>query len=353
LHRVDVAVDGLLGWRGLTLHTVFRFDARGGIVGHRATRLVTHAVVLVVAVGLASYSSTSRGLPQNLLRLGFANPQARSIAQGGQVDNVSLGREGVVLKPMQMPTELPVRHDPISYTVAAGDDLKSVASRFNVTVDEILWSNPSLGTSTRVQPGQILLVPPIAGVVVQVRRGDSLQSLGTFWHVDPASIEDFNYLRNPAAELTDGRLLVLPAGRGSTLTPQPSGANLPAAIGSRTIFAIKVGGTIGPYPVTRFPFGQCTWFVATEVPVPWMGNAYQWYAAAQAANWPVGTMPRAGAIMVTWESRVYGHVAYVQSVNADGSWNVAEMNYVGWGVVDQRRIRPGQVPLIGFIYQPT
>src|SRR5262245_59854576 len=290
----------------------------------------------MVAIGLASYSSAGHGLPGSLARLGLGGPQPRSMAQGGQVDAVALGRDGVVFQPMQMPTQLPVRHDPISYTVGTGDDLKSIAARFNVTTDEVLWSNPSLGTSSRVQPGQVLLIPPIAGVVVQVRRGDTLQSLGTFWHVDPASIEDFNYLRNPAADLTDGRLLVLPAGRGSTLTTQLAGGNLPAAIGSRTIFTIKVGGTIGPYPVTRFPFGQCTWFVATKVPIPCVGNAYQWYSAAQDAGWPVGAMPRAGAVMVTWENRYYGHVAYVDSINADGSWNVLEMNYVGWGVVDER-----------------
>jgi surface antigen len=53
--------------------------------------------------------------------------------------------------------------------------------------------------------------------------------------------------------------------------------------------------------------------------------------------------------MVTWESG-YGHVAYVESVNADGSWVVAEMNWVAFNTVDRRLIRPGGVPLIGFIY---
>jgi surface antigen len=55
--------------------------------------------------------------------------------------------------------------------------------------------------------------------------------------------------------------------------------------------------------------------------------------------------------MVTNESG-YGHVAYVESVNGDGSWTVSEMNYRGWDQVDQRTIRPGGVPLIGFIYPP-
>ena len=307
----------------------------------------------MVVIGLASYSSVNRDMGNSLLRLGVANPQARSMAQGGAVSSVALGRGGVVVKPMAVPTAMPVRHDPISYMVRNGDDLASIANRFAVTLDELRWSNPALGTSIQVRPGQVLLVPPIAGVVVQVRRGDTVATLAAVWHVDPSSIVDFNYLRDPVADLTDGRLLVLPGGHGSVITPQPWGAYLPAAAGSLGTFAIKVGGSPGSYAVTRFPFGQCTWYVATKVPIPWLGNAWQWYSAAQAAGWPVGATPRVGAVMVDWESRYYGHVAYVEAVNADGSWVVSEMNYIGWGVIDQRTIHPGQVPLIGFFYPPV
>jgi len=60
-------------------------------------------------------------------------------------------------------------------------------------------------------------------------------------------------------------------------------------------------------------------------------------------------VPKVGAVMVTRESG-YGHVAYVESVRADGSWTVSEMNFVGWNLVSSRSIYPGQVPLVGFIY---
>jgi len=308
-------------------------------------------VVLVVAVSLAGYSSVSRGLPSSLLRLGVANPQAQSMAQGGQVADVALGRDGVVLKPAAIPTAVPVRHDPISYTVGVGEDLKSIAAKFSLTIDELRWSNPRLGTSTKPKAGDTLLIPPIAGVVVQARKGDTIANLAAVWHVAPASIVDFNYLRNPDTDLTDGRLLVLPAGRGSVITPTAADANLPAAVGSRGVFTIKVQGSAGPYD-PHFPFGQCTWYVATKVVIPWHGDAWTWYSNAQSAGWAVGSTPRVGGVMVTWESRIFGHVSYVESINADGSWVVSEMNYVGWGVIDQRTVRPGQVPLIGFIYPP-
>jgi surface antigen/LysM repeat protein len=333
------------------LLTLSRFDT-GGVATHRLTRLGTHAVVLLVAVGLASYSSVNRGLPSNLLRLGVANPQAQSMAQGGHVADISLGRDGVVQKPLLLPTSVPVSHDPMSYTVATGDDLKSIARRFSLTVAELRWSNPRLGTSSRVKAGDVLVIPPIAGVVVQVRRGDSVGSLAAVWHVDPVSIEDFNYLRRPG-DLKEGRMLVLPAGRGSTLTPTPGDASLPAAVNSRGTFAIKVGGKAGDVTPNHFPFGQCTWLVASKVPIPWNGDAWTWYGSAQAAGWAVGSTPRVGAIMVTWESRIFGHVSYVEAINADGSWIVSEMNYVGLGVIDQRMVRAGSVPLIGFVYPPS
>lgn len=62
-----------------------------------------------------------------------------------------------------------------------------------------------------------------------------------------------------------------------------------------------------------------------------------------------GSTPEPGAVMVTWESWV-GHVAYVESVNADGSFVVSEMNYRGWGVLSTRTLRTKSVPLIGFVY---
>ncbi len=90
----------------------------------------------------------------------------------------------------------------------------------------------------------------------------------------------------------------------------------------------------------------CTDYVHSRRPdVPIYGNAgYNWISAAQAAGKATGTTPRAGAVAVT-----HGHVAYVESVNADGSYVVSEM---GWdyiaGNYNIRTVRPGTFG--GFIY---
>jgi surface antigen len=104
----------------------------------------------------------------------------------------------------------------------------------------------------------------------------------------------------------------------------------------------------GQWP-NHFAFGYCTWYVANKRYVPWFGNAIEWWANARAYGFPEGQSPQVGSIMVTRESW-FGHVGYVEAVSGDGSWTVSEMNFSGWDVVDRRTLRPGQAPVLGFIY---
>ena len=63
-----------------------------------------------------------------------------------------------------------------------------------------------------------------------------------------------------------------------------------------------------------------------------LGNGGQWTANAARQGFSTGTTPRAGAIVET-----PGHVAYVERVNADGSYLISEMNgSAGFGNVGTR-----------------
>lgn len=101
----------------------------------------------------------------------------------------------------------------------------------------------------------------------------------------------------------------------------------------------------------HYPFGECTWGVANLRDIAWYGNAAQWYANSAPFR-PRGLQPRQGAIMVTWESAL-GHVALVNRVFANGSYEIYEMNNSllgGWGRYNFRTLFAWEVPLIGFIY---
>ena len=126
-------------------------------------------------------------------------------------------------------------------------------------------------------------------------------------------------------------------------------ASVPSSPPARTVGAVA-GEANG------FSYGYCTWWVAHRRPIPWRGNAYQWWWNARSFGFAEGSTPRPGAVMVMGITGTspQGHVAYVESVNPDGSFVVSEMNWWGvagggWNRVDYRTIT-STAGLLGFIY---
>ena len=106
----------------------------------------------------------------------------------------------------------------------------------------------------------------------------------------------------------------------------------------------------GGFP-DRFPYGWCTWWAAYNHPVSWSGNAGDWLANASAQGIHTQLTPTVGAIAVFRRGHGYsdlGHVAIVVAVSA-GAYTVSEMNWVGFGEVNIRRIGWPDPHLEGFI----
>lgn len=98
--------------------------------------------------------------------------------------------------------------------------------------------------------------------------------------------------------------------------------------------------------------GQCTYYVYDKVGGKigsnW-GNASNWANAAAQDGYNVSNSPKQGAIMQTSQG-AFGHVAYVENVNSDGSIKVSEMNYNGGpGVVSSRTISASQAGSYNYI----
>lgn len=92
----------------------------------------------------------------------------------------------------------------------------------------------------------------------------------------------------------------------------------------------------------NWPVGQCTYWAnlryhqLTNFWVPWTGNADQWVSGARVAKgWNVSTNPHVPSIIVmmpyTQGASGYGHVAVVESINANGSVHTSNMNWFGNG----------------------
>ncbi len=106
-----------------------------------------------------------------------------------------------------------------------------------------------------------------------------------------------------------------------------------------------VGNALRPFAfgprMDDYPWGQCTWYVASLRNVYWSGDAWEWASSARAYGQPEGMRPRVGSLVVFGPGHGYsqfGHVAYVVSVQGPTNFAVDEANMLGLGVVDQRHV---------------
>ena len=77
-----------------------------------------------------------------------------------------------------------------TYRVQKGDTPSGIAASFGLSLDTIQWANP--GARTRVVEGTLLAIPPVDGVLYEVRSGDSLESVAAKFRVRTKAIAEYN-----------------------------------------------------------------------------------------------------------------------------------------------------------------
>lgn len=106
------------------------------------------------------------------------------------------------------------RDSVVTYTVRSGDTISSIAKKFGVSEETILWQN-GLKKESVIKPGQKLEIPPVTGIVHKVKRGETIYSIAKKYSVDPQNIVNwpFNTFTNDETfALAVGQLLIIPDG---------------------------------------------------------------------------------------------------------------------------------------------
>jgi surface antigen len=256
-----------------------------------------------------------------------------------------------------------------SYKIVAWDTIVSIANRFGVSSDAILWAN-DLSINDTLTPWIDLRIPPVSWVIHKVVNGDTISEISRFYHVDSDDIVRINGLKD-AASIRKGMELMIPgaaqkssqnslaktndkpSSKGTNLTPipTPTPSTKPTVIDSSTWlksrYLVKYTG------LSRwFAWGNCTWYVAQNKSVSWRGNANAWMKNAKAAG--VKTWQKA----VPWSiiqfsgrgyNRYYGHVGIVADVT-DDYVIVKDMNYRRINEVTIRKIPKNDASIDGYIY---
>jgi surface antigen len=158
-------------------------------------------------------------------------------------------------------------------------------------------------------------------------------------------VQEASY-RNQASVLTgQGGAIIAQIGslegQINQLREEQAAAQAADSAGGATILGGFAPFALGPQ-TDLFPWGQCTWYVASLHTVTWWGDAWQWAGEAAAQGASEGMTPRVGAIVVWGRGNGYssdaGHVAYVAAVQSPTSFTVNEGNFLSLGVVDQRQV---------------
>lgn len=78
----------------------------------------------------------------------------------------------------------------ILYTVTEGDNPSSIAERFGITLNTLLWSN-NLKNPNSIKIGDELIILPVSGVKYEIKKGDTIDSIAKKFRPKDLSEEDF------------------------------------------------------------------------------------------------------------------------------------------------------------------
>ena len=270
----------------------------------------------------------------------------------------------------------------LSYTTQWGDTLTTIAKRFNVTPNSIIWAN-DLEETVKIKPGMPLRIPPVSWVVHVIKKWDTISEIASTYSIDAHTILEYNKLSKNST-LNLWKELIIPGwaqtqkiaqkieNTKTITTPNVASKEIKTPTKDTSKNIVKKSET----PVTTkktasdvkpkekkytikytgngrwFAWWNCTWYVAQYKNVSWRWNANQWLRNAKAQWVPTWKTPAPWSIVqLTWQwyNRYYGHVGIVMDIE-DDDIIIKDMNYRWLWEVTIRRIPKDSKTIDWYIY---
>ncbi|MDP2664217.1 MAG: M23 family metallopeptidase [bacterium] len=96
------------------------------------------------------------------------------------------------------------------YIVESGDTLSSLATKFDISLNTILWAN-NLTSKSTIKPGQKLIILPVSGTIHHVKDKDTISGIAQTYKVKTDEIVSFNHLSQEGS-IYIGDILIIPGG---------------------------------------------------------------------------------------------------------------------------------------------
>jgi len=174
------------------------------------TRVVTTAACCVIAAVIPIWTVIAAPELERLGALALAKPAAPLVARSTAIEP-----ERAVVVARGAPVTA-LRNDPPGlqvHTVLPGETLLSIAAVYAITPQTLAYNNQIKDTA-ELRPGQSLVIPPIDAAIHVVREGETVAGIAASFGADPDTVRTTNSIAFEPADLTVGRVLLVPVPEG-------------------------------------------------------------------------------------------------------------------------------------------
>jgi len=261
----------------------------------------------------------------------WVRPTADSRAIAAALDmpaNVVLD-DGAIARQIDPLTIIPARtrSTVITYSVKKGENLRTIAAKFGLEENTIIWSNDRFYVNA-MRVGLELNILPVDGVYHHVLEPQTIAEIAETYAIDPYAIIDSEHNTlfgaSPETTLPEGLWVVVPGGTGST---EPiywdPGIVMTTTDGSNPVgTGVQTGGSVASFAVGD-P-GSCGKQVVSGGSPPYGAPIWRRYTITQDYSWnhggidlavPAGTPVYAAGggtvIFSGWSTWGYGYTVVI------------------------------------------
>ncbi len=211
-------------------------------------------VALVLSLPVAAASASAPSSPGARLVAVAEAPRAQSLARG---KTITAGRAPITVNADEV---RPIRE----YTMGKADTLGSMSNHFGVSPESIAYAN-GITDPMNLEVGRAIRIPPGNGALYTVAEGDTVESVATRFKVETAAIKDYNRLHFEPQNFAVGQLVFVPGAELPALVYQTVDAEpaRPTLISRAAAPAVQApAATAGAWPVsgviTQYMWGAHT-----------------------------------------------------------------------------------------------
>ncbi|HBU06584.1 MAG TPA: hypothetical protein DEB09_00700 [Candidatus Magasanikbacteria bacterium] len=195
-----------------------------------------------------------------------------------------------------------VREEIIIHNVETGDTIGSIAEKYKLDVNTLLWSN-GLTLRSYIRPGDKLKILPTSGLVHKIKKGDTLSKIAKTYSAEANKIIEFNKLKDDGSDLAIGEEIIVPGGK----MPQPVYAYNPSTRQYNQLSNISA-----PPPSASAAAGSGYLWPTS---VRRITQYYSWRHTGLDVAGPIGTplyAAKAGTVIKAgWNARGYGNYVII------------------------------------------